>query len=129
MKASIKTRSNLVIDIEAETQKDLFAKMASTTDVFGEKACGICGCEHIIPVVRKVLHKKKEVEYHEWHCTACFARLTLSQNLVGGTLFPNRKLLPSGKPATGEERALPDAKYVNGGWTKYKGEPTEEKGE
>jgi hypothetical protein len=110
----MKARLNLchvTIEIDGETQKDLFENVASAYEVFNEHKCGLCGCEDIRPVVRRVTQKKKE----------CLARLAISSNMVGGTLFPCRKLLPNGKPSNAEGKW-----GGHNGWSKYKGEPTDE---
>lgn len=130
MKAEVKVNNRTIITVEGETQKDLFREMASACEVFGEKRCGLCGCEDIIPVWRTVTQlkgKKTETfEYPEYHCTKhdCRARLTLSFNMEGGTMFPNRKLLENGKPATGDDREKGKFGKHNG-WTKYRGEKAE----
>lgn len=126
MKAQVKVNPRVLIEIEGEEQKDLFAQMAQAHEVFSETKCGLCASDEIRPVVRTVEVKKKPVLYYEYHCK-CGGRLSLSQNADGGTLFVNRKLLDNGKPATGEERA--NGKYgKHNGWTKYKGEPVDGNG-
>lgn len=122
MKAQIKMK-HVTVEVEAETQKDLFQQTSSAFEAFGEKKCGLCGCEDIIPVVRKVAQKKKDFEYPEWHCQnpKCRARLTLSFNMEGGTMFANRRLLDNGKPATGDEREHGKLGSHNG-WHHYRGE-------
>lgn len=112
------------LEIEAETHVELFTEWYSLLEVFGEKKCGLCGCEDIKPYVRHVVdvNGKDEYDYPEWHCNACFARLTLSQNLKGGTMYPVRRLLDNGKAATGDDAK--NGKFgPHNGWTKYKGEP------
>src|SRR5271163_4843365 len=110
------------VQIEAETQKDLFCEWAAATEVFGELRCGLCHCEAIVPRVRVVTQGKKTFDFHELHCTnpECRARLSFGVHLEGDTLFPHRKLDPSGRPdrATGEYGP-------HQGWTRYKGEPKE----
>lgn len=121
MKATIRL-PRMTVEVEGQEQKDLFQAAAQAYEVFGEKECGLCGSEDIVPVVRKVLWKKKECDYHEWHCQkpGCRARLSLSPNMEGGTLFANRRLLPDGKPATGEDREKGEFGPHNG-WTRYRG--------
>ncbi len=132
MKAQIRPSKNILVEVEAETQKDLFKEIASAHEVFGEKKCGLCGCEDIVPAWRTVTTvkgKKTETwEYPEWHCSnlKCRARLSLGTlNDGSGRLFPNRKLLENGKPATGEDRD--NGRYgPHQGWTRYRGEPRHE---
>ena len=126
MKATVRL-NNYLIEVEGETQKELFAEMARASEVFGESKCGLCGSQNIRPVVRCVTQGKKVYEYHEYHCQEqnCRARLALSQNMEGGTLYPVRKLLENGKPATGDD--VVNGKYSkSNGWTKYRGEPKED---
>lgn len=124
MKVQIKPNKSTIVELDGETQKDLFEQMASAYEVFGERCCGLCGCEDIVPFWRvstkQVGKKTEEYEYPEWHCRnpKCRARLTLSFNLEGGTMFPNRKLLPDGQPATGEKREQGQHGPHNG-WTRW----------
>jgi hypothetical protein len=115
------------VEIEGASQVELFGQAARVFEVFGEERCGLCGGEDIVPVVRKVLWKKKECDYHEWHCQNgdCRARLSLSANMDKQGLFPNRRLLASGEPATGDKRG--EGRFgPHNGWTKWRGEPKAE---
>lgn len=110
--------------VEAETQTGLFAEWAAFHEVFGEKRCGLCQTEDIRPAVRAVTQGKKTFTYHEFQCLnpQCRARLSLGVHLESGnTLFPHRKLDPSGRPS------LTKGEYgEHRGWTTYKGEPKPE---
>lgn len=119
MKAIVRTK-NVTLEVEGELQKDLFEQCSQAREVFGEEACGLCGSEDIAPVVRKLTHKKKELKYYEYHCRRCGARLSLSLNMEGGTLFVNRELLANGQPATGENRGQ-GKRGPHRGWTQFKG--------
>jgi hypothetical protein len=121
MKASLKLRSNLIVEVEAESQRDLFAAIASAYEVFAQRQCGLCACAELVPVYRTVTQGKKAFEYAEWTCTACHARLNLGAMIEGGRLFPHRRLDGQGKPdrETGTYGA-------HNGWTKYRGEATPE---
>jgi hypothetical protein len=123
MKASLRLKK-LWLEIEGGTQKELFENLASATEVFGEETCGLCQSEQINFAIRVVTVGKKVYTYHEYHCKKCFARLSLGQNQEGGTLFPIRQLLPTGKP----DRA--EGKFgKHNGWTQFKGDPKDEEGE
>lgn len=124
MQAQVKVNPKTIITVEAETQKDLFQQVSYAYEVFSEKSCGLCDCEDIMPVVRKVVQKKKEFEYPEYHCLnpKCRARLSLAYNMEGGTMFVNRELLESGEPATGDNRGK-GQRGKHRGWTKWRGEP------
>lgn len=129
MKAQYKVKPDLIIEIEAETQKELFQKLASAVEVFGERKCGRCGFEQITFAYRTVTQGKKTYEYPEYHCgdQKCGARLSLGSAMEGGSLFPIRKLI-----ADGPEKGKPsreDGKYdsQHKGWTTYKGNKDEPK--
>jgi hypothetical protein len=143
MKAQVKVGPGLIIEVEAGKQKDLYKLIASAHEVFGEKCCGLCGSENIVPVWRTVSvargKKMETFEFPEWHCNGvlenkerCGARLSLGTiNDDSGTLFPQRRLVfepkdvkrTHGRPATKEEKE----KGINGeygrhrGWTRFKG--------
>src|SRR5262245_6341557 len=127
MKAQVKVNSNIIIELEAPKQKDLFKAIASAHEVFGEKECGLCKSKEIIPVWRNVTvvkgKKTESYEFPEYHClnSACRARLSLGTlNDDTGTLYPHRRLLPNGKPPGKDSRD--QAKYgSHRGWTKFKG--------
>jgi hypothetical protein len=107
------------VQVEAETQKQLFEEWASAVEVFGEQRCGLCKSEAIAPVVRTVTHGKQEYQFHELHCQnpECRARLTFGIHQTGETLFPHRRLDPSGRP----DRAAGEF-GEHRGWTKYRGD-------
>lgn len=111
------------VQVEADTQRELFEQHAAAVEVFGEVQCGLCHSEKIMPVVRTVTSGKQEYSFHELHClnAECRARLSFGVHKGGDTLFPHRKLDAAGRPdratgAWGEHR----------GWTKYRGEPKSE---
>ena len=120
MKATFQVRPDLSIEIEGETQKDLFRELAGVAEVFGEHQCGLCGAAHIVPAFRTVTQAKKSFEYPEWHCLSCGARLALGSMMEGGRLFPHRKLDSAGKPDREHGTA-----GKHHGWTLFKGEPKE----
>lgn len=115
------------IEVEAATQKDLFKAIASTIEVFGEKKCGLCGCEDVVPfwrTVTTVKGKKTETyEYPEFACTnpKCRAKLCFgTHNDDSGTLFPQRKLNEKGQQPTAEEREQGKLKHgPHRGWFRW----------
>lgn len=125
MKGIVRTK-HAVIEIDAETPKELFQGLAATVEVFNEKACGLCKSEDIVPVWRTVTQGKKVFEYPEYHCQnpRCRARLAIGCNMEGGGLFPQRKLDAKGKPdrENGKHGS-------HNGWTTYKGDKDEAKAE
>lgn len=123
MKAQIRLK-NITVEVEAETQKELFGAAASAAEVFGESECGLCKSADIRPVVRHVAGaKNKQFDYYEMQCmnTKCRAKLAFGCNLEGGSLFPKRKLKENGEPDMAEGKFGP-----HNGWTKYRGEPKDD---
>jgi hypothetical protein len=125
MKAQFKVNPRLIVEVEAETQKDLFKEIASAAEVFGEKKCGLCGSEQITFAHRTVTKGKKTYEYPEYHCESCHARLSMGSMQEGGALFPIRKLVKDGSDKGKPSRE--EGEYGNHqGWTKYRGNPGDE---
>ncbi len=111
------------VQVEAETQKELFEAWAAAVEVFGEQRCGLCKSEAIVPVVRIVTQGKESFDFHEMHCQnpECRGRLSYGVHKGnGGTLFPHRRLDANGRP----DRATGDYGKHHG-WTRYRGEPKE----
>ena len=106
MRAQYKVRPNLTIEVEAETQQELFRQIASAHEVLGEAKCGKCKSGNIHPRVRTV----KGNDFHEWVCGQCHAVLALGAHKQGGTLFPRRHTEVDG----GVKEWLPD-----NGWLKW----------
>jgi phage FluMu protein Com len=106
MKAQLKVRGNLTIEVEAEQQKDLFRVLAGAQEVFGEKNCGKCKSGDVLFRVRTV----KGLEFFELVCGRCRAVLQLGVHREGGTLFPRRHAELEG----GVKEWLPD-----NGWKKW----------
>jgi ribosomal protein L40E len=98
----VKKVGSLSVEIEGETQKDLFKEIASFEEVFGVEACGKCGSHNL----RYVVRENDGNEYYELRCLDCGARLGFGVNKKGGGLFPRRK--------DAEGNWLPD-----GGWVKW----------
>lgn len=105
-------RPGLTIEVEAATQVELFEELASAAEVFGERECGLCHSEAIYPVYRHV----GKLEFAEWACPDCGARLSLGNTMEGGRLFPIRALTAEGKPD--REKG---SRGEHNGWTKYRG--------
>ena len=110
MKLSYKTSNGRIgVELEADTQKDLFNQISSFQEVFDEGCCGKCGNENVRFVVRTV----EENDYHELRCSSCSAKLSFGANKKGGGLFPKRK--------DKEGNWLPDR-----GWVKWNKETQQE---
>ncbi len=109
MKAQLKVRQNLTIEIEAGDQKSLFRALASAQEVFGERACGKCKSADIIFRTRTV----KGNDFYEVVCVRCRAVLSMGAHKQGDTLFPRRHVEAEG----GAKEWLPD-----NGWQKWDAE-------
>jgi len=105
MKAQLRVRSNLTLELEAEQQQDLFRLLASAQEVFGEQKCGKCKGSDLVFRVRT----NKGNDFFEILCSRCHAVLQLGVHKQGGTLFPRRHT----EGETGKEW-LPD-----NGWLKW----------
>lgn len=113
MKLQVKVSPSTIVEVEGASQKEAFREAAAAAEVFGEKECGLCKSTNIRPVHRVV----KPHEYFEYRCNDCGARLSLGQSTDTKTLFPNRKLMPDGKPNF-KKGKLGD----HNGWSHFKGE-------
>jgi hypothetical protein len=96
--------NGLTLEMQADSQKEIFTRLAGFQETFGESACGKCGKTEIRYVVRTV----DDNDYYELRCLnrSCNARLSFGVNKNGKTLFPKRK--------------DSDGKYISGnGWGIY----------
>ena len=110
MKAQLKVRQNLTIEIEAGDQKSLF-RSAQAQEVFGERACGKCKSADIIFRTRTV----KGNDFYEVVCVRCRAVLSMGADKQGDTLFPRRHVEAeggrrSGCPTTAGRSGMPKTK-------------------
>ena len=86
MKANY-TSGKISVEIEFETQIELFQKLSNFQEIFEETTCGKCGSENIKYQVRNV----DDNLYYELRCTDCGAKLAFGVMKKGGRLFPKRK--------------------------------------
>jgi len=89
------TKNNVALEVVAETQKEIFAQLASAQEIFMEPCCAQCGGEYKFQVrtVNKMNGKKPETyEYPELVCLnkECRAKLSFGTHQEGSTLFPKR---------------------------------------
>lgn len=118
MKAILSTKL-LTIELQGDSQLDLFRTVAATQEVFGETCCALCQCDDLRYRVRVVGGN----EFPELLCLNpdCGAKLSYGQSKDKKSIFPIRQLTKEGKPhrQTGKRGA-------HNGWTKYHGEQKEE---
>lgn len=88
MKVTYTTKNNrLKVELEGESQKDVFEALSKFQEVFDETNCGKCGSENLRFIVRNV----EDNLYYELRCMDCGARLSFGVHKKGGGLFPKRK--------------------------------------
>ena len=111
MKVNYTTSNGRInVEIEGDTQVEIFQQLANFQEIFAETACGKCESEDIKFVMRTV----EDNQYFELRCANCGARLSFGANKKGGGLFPRRK--------DSDGSWLPDS-----GWVKWN--PKTEKNE
>ena len=76
-----------MVELEGETQADLFEQLSHFQEVFDESQCGKCQSEDLRFQVRNV----DDNLYYELKCMDCGARLAFGVMKKGGRLFPRRK--------------------------------------
>ena len=81
------TNGRLKVELEAESQVDLFQQLGEFQENFDETDCGKCQSENLRFVVRNV----DENLYYDLKCLDCGSRLSFGTMKKGGRLFPRRK--------------------------------------
>lgn len=88
MKVIYKTADGrLSVELEGDSQKDIFEQISRFQEVFEESVCGKCGSSNLRYIVRNV----DDNYYYELRCLDCGAKLAFGVNKKGGGLFPKRK--------------------------------------
>ncbi len=86
MKVTYNT-GKMSVELEGETQRDLFGQLAAFQEVFDETTCGKCGSTNVELAVRR-----HEVNgYYERGCGDGRAGPAFGCMKKGGGLFPKRK--------------------------------------
>lgn len=81
------TIGNFTVEVEGETQEELFSNMAEMAELLSAgAACGKSGQTDTIPRKRV----SGEYTFYEWYCVSSGAALALGQKKNGG-FFPKRK--------------------------------------
>ena len=83
----ISTFSNVIIEVEGVSPKDVFGQMAAAAEVLGNNTCGACDSKAVAPTVRVV----ESNSYYAMKCTGCGSELSFGQKKADGSLFPKRK--------------------------------------
>ena len=91
MKVNYKPRPNLVIEFEAQGQKDIFEKMAGLQEIFKQDTCQKCKKGQGDDLVFTVRKNNEGHTFYELRCTKCGATLGFGSHQQGGTIFPQRK--------------------------------------
>ena len=82
----------LTVELEADSQKELWHQLAKFQEIFEETRCGKCDSNDLRFVVRKAVDDKgKEYDYHELRCKKCWAKLSYGVRENAKDLFPKRK--------------------------------------
>lgn len=131
MKCIVNSQGKLNFEIEANTQKEMWEKLASLNEVFGKRVCKRCGTPDAEFHVRVVKSRsgKKEYTYHELRCKGvdkdgkrCGAVKAFSvNNDETGNMYPKTKvnqddvLYPHFVKNEGDEYAY----LPYDGWLKY----------
>ena len=85
MKVNYQTRNGrLSVQLEGDSQKDIFAEISKFQEVFEEDVCGKCGSDNIKFVVRNV----DDNLYYELRCGDCGAKLAFGAHKKGGGTVP-----------------------------------------
>lgn len=117
MQVELKVNNNVTVVADGEKHTEIFEKLSSLQEVFGEEKCGKCGGNKLRFMTRQ---DKDENKYYELHCqnSQCRAKLAYGCHKKGGGLFPKRFVEVEGS----------DKKEVKGkwGWTIYSKETGKE---
>jgi len=109
MRLSYTTKNNrLQVEIEGESQRDLFNELNKFQEVFESDVCGKCQGEDIQYVVRTV----DDNQYYELKCKSCGAKLAFGAHKKGGGLFPKRKDGDTWLPDNGWQKWNPKSKQM-----------------
>jgi hypothetical protein len=88
MRVNYTTKSGRIsVELDGDTQREIFSQLSSFQEVFDETVCGKCGSDDVRFVVRNV----DDNLYYELKCNECGAKLAFGVMKKGGGLFPKRK--------------------------------------
>ena len=132
MKVKLKVSPVMIVEVEGDTQAEVFKELAAAQELFQHEKCGCCQSNNIRFVVRQ---DDEDHDYFELHCLEinCRARLPFGQaGKPKGSLYPKRRfasLSDKGSPSEQEKR-IGEKDYAekhggflpNNGWYKYKKE-------
>jgi len=72
------------VEIDSDSVKDTFKKLAEFQEVFDESSCTLCNNDDLQFVVRTVDGN----DFYELKCKKCSAKRAFGQHKSGGSLFP-----------------------------------------
>lgn len=114
MKAVFKLNDRLTLELDAESPKGLFEKIAEYSATFEDTECGACKSKALQYTVREVEDNK----FYEIHCTKCGCKVSYGHAKDGKKMYPKR----GETDAKGKVKKDKDGKGIylpNNGWVKY----------
>lgn len=121
MKVKLKISPTAILEVDGETNTDVFEGLSNGQEVFSHDHCGCCKATDIRFLVRT---NTDEDKFYEMRCNKCFARLQFgSMKKPKGALYPKRRwdsLSPGEKETRADqERECKNGYLPNEGWYKY----------
>lgn len=110
---------NTTIEVDGNSTKELFEKIAELQEIFTGEACGLCNGN-----TRYGVRVVDDNKYYEMVCTKCGAHLEFGQLKKGDKLFPKR-YLKQGKMSVKDPKTGQKMQKGKFGWEKY--DPTKKK--
>ena len=119
------TSGKISVEIEADTQIELFQQLANFQEIFAETKCGKCGSEHTKYVCRL---DKDENDWLEVVCQECRAEVIFGRAKKGGVIYPKIRwdqLSEKQQEQRANEQAYAEKHYgylPNKGWFNFQRE-------
>ena len=122
MKAIFCATSKLSIEVEGESQRDLFEELAHAQETFSHEKCGCCNKDNFRFMCRQ---NEDQDKFFELMCLeyGCKAKLAFGCHKKGGGLFPKRRwdaLSPGERTNRAyQEKDCKSGFLPNNGWFKF----------